>query len=530
MLFTSYEFLGFLFLFFLLYFIIPKKGQWIFLLCASCLFYAFSGVKYLIYIGCTTLSTYLVSRRIEEIGEEQKAFIQQKKGTLSREEKKAYKASIKKKQWNWLLFCLIFNFSILAVCKYANFAISNINSILRLTKSDVVVPFFSVALPLGISYYTFQMMGYVIDIYRGKYLAEKNLGKLALFASFFPQLMQGPISRFDDLSETLFSGHSFDIKRVSFGLQRILWGFFKKLVIADRILPAVNTIIRNPDTYQGIYVLLGMLFYALELYADFTGGIDMVIGIAEVLGIRVKENFERPYFSKSIKEYWNRWHISLGSWFTEYIFYPVSVCQPMLKLSKFSRSHFGEAVGKRIPVYLATILVWITTGIWHGAAWNFVVWGLMNCIVLLISQELQPCYRWFHKKFQLEGKWGFRLFQVVRTVLLMSSIRMFDCYRDVPTTFRMFFNMLTYYNWKEIGVQEMLGLGITAADYGILVIGTVLLITVSLMGRSGSVREKIAGKPAAVRFFIWYGLFLAVLLFGAYGEGYDASQFIYNQF
>lgn len=256
----------------------------------------------------------------------------------------------------------------------------------------------------------------------------------------------------------------------------------------------------------------------------------MVIGIAEVLGIRVKENFERPYFSKSIKEYWNRWHISLGAWFTEYIFYPVSVCQPMLKLSKFSRNRFGEAIGKRIPVYLATILVWFITGIWHGAAWNFIVWGLMNCLVLLVSQELQPFYRWFHGKFHLEGKNGFRLFQVVRTVLLMSSIRMFDCYRDVPTTFRMFFNMLTHYNFHEIVNGGMLQLGITLADYGILTVGTVILIGVSLVGRRGSVREKIAGKPAVVRFALWYGLFLAVVIFGAYGEGYDASQFIYNQF
>ena len=530
MLFTSYEFLGFLFVLFLLYYSIPKKYQWICLLCASYLFYACSGVKYLLYIMITTGSTYLICRRMEEIQEEQEYYIRINKQRMTREERKAYKAAMKKRQRKWLLFGLIFNFSILAVCKYANFAISNINSILRLIKSHSSLPFLSIALPLGISYYTFQMMGYTIDIYRGKYPAERHLGKLALFASFFPQLLQGPISRFDDLSKTMFLEHSFDRKRVSFGLQRILWGFFKKLVIADRILPAVTTIIRDPQTYQGCYVFVGMLFYALELYADFTGGIDMVIGIAEVLGIRVKENFERPYFSKSIKEYWNRWHISLGAWFTDYIFYPVSVSQPMLKLSKFSRSHFGEAIGKRIPVYLSTILVWLVTGIWHGAAWNFVVWGLMNCLVLLVSQELQPCYRWFHRIFHLEGNWGFRLFQVIRTVLLMSSIRMFDCYRDVPTTFRMFFNMLTHYNAGELVNGGLLKLGISAADYGILLIGTGLLLGVSLAGRKGSVREKIAQKSAAVRFLIWYGLFLSVLVFGAYGEGYDASQFIYNQF
>jgi len=530
MLFTSYEFIGFLLLLFLLYYWIPKKAQWKLLLCASYLFYALSGVNYLIYIVITTLSTYWVSCRIEQIGEQQKAYLKANKETLTKEERKAYKAGMKKKQWHWLLFCLIFNFSILAVCKYANFAISNVNYFLQKLGNGKTLPFLSIALPLGISYYTFQMMGYVIDVYRAKYPAEKNLGKLALFSSFFPQLMQGPISRFDDLSKTMFLEHPFDKKQVSFGLQRILWGFFKKLVIADRILPAVNTIIREPERYGGVYVLVGMLFYALELYADFTGGIDMVIGIAQVLGIEIKENFERPYFSKSIKEYWNRWHISLGAWFTEYIFYPVSVCQPMLKLSKFCRTHFGEAIGKRIPVYLATTLVWFVTGIWHGAAWNFVVWGLMNCLVLLISQELQPFYRWFHGKFKVEGKTVFRMFQVVRTVLLMSSIRLFDCYRDVGTTFRMFFQMLCSRNFEELIHGGLLRLGISGADYVVLSVGVLLLFFVSLIGRSGSVREKIAAKPVGIRFVIWYGLFLVVLIFGAYGQGYDASQFIYNQF
>ena len=216
---------------------------------------------------------------------------------------------------------MVFNFGILAVLKYSGFTLLNVKSLLDFMNFKNNIPILRFALPLGISFYTFQTMGYIIDVYRDKYPYEKNIFKLALFISFFPQLIQGPISRFDDLKETLFGEHSFDAKAISFGLQRILWGFFKKLVIADRLLPAVNTIVRNPEEYQGVYVLVGMFFYAIQLYADFTGGIDIAIGVAEVFGIRLKENFERPYFSKSITEYWRRWHISLGSWFREYMFF-----------------------------------------------------------------------------------------------------------------------------------------------------------------------------------------------------------------
>ena len=308
------------------------------------------------------------------------------------------------------------------------------------------------------------------------------------------------------------------------------WGFFKKLVIADRMLIGVNTLIQNPDTYYGAYAFLGMLFYALELYADFTGGIDITIGIAQVLGVKVTENFNRPYFSKSIKEYWNRWHMTMGSWFTDYIFYPISVCKPMLKLSKASRKALGETIGKRVPIYLSSFVVWFATGIWHGASWNFIAWGLGNWVVIMISQELEPLYQRFHNRFHVRGSFFFRLFQVIRTVLLMSCLRMFDCYRDVPLTFRMFGSMFTGGNWKELLNGSLLQLGLTLTDYRILFFGLVLLIAVSLIQRTGSVREKIRKLPYWGRFVLWYGLFLCVLLMGAYGVGYDASQFIYNQF
>lgn len=525
MLFTSHNFVIFILLLFIIYYLIPKRFQWVLLLLASYIFYYFAGIRYLIYIIFTTVSSYLITRKITNQKELQEAYLKERKEILTREEKKEYKAVMKSRRFRWLLLCLFLNFGILAALKYSDFAIYNINMIFNQELS-----FFQFILPLGISFYTFQTMGYVIDVYREKYPAEKNLFRLALFISFFPQLIQGPISRFDDLKETMFKKHSFDGHNISFGATRILWGYFKKLVIADRLLIAVNTIIGDPDKYQGAYVLLGMFFYAIELYSDFTGGIDITIGIAEVLGIRIKENFIRPYFSKSIVEYWRRWHISLGTWFKEYLFYPISVCKPMLNLSKTSRAKFGENIGKRIPVYIATLLVWFTTGFWHGGSWNFIVWGLANGVIILISQECAPLYAKFHQRCHIEHTFYYRLFQIARTFWLMSFLRTFDCYRDVSTTLRMYGSIFTNLNLGELLRSGLMGLGLKLSDYIVLILAILTVLTVSLIQRRGSVRVKLSAKPVLVRYAVYFLLVFSILIFGAYGIGYDASQFIYSQF
>ncbi|HHZ12919.1 MAG: MBOAT family O-acyltransferase [Caldicoprobacterales bacterium] len=530
MLFASYGFIAFIAILFIVYYLIPKKYQWMLLLLASYVFYLFAGPKYILYIVFTTVSTYIISLRIDKLNQTQAQYLAKYKEDLSRADKRAYRDMMKGRMRRWLVACLLLNFGILAVVKYSNFAIANLNAIFQAFGGQGQLSFLDIALPMGISFYTFQTMGYIIDVYRGKYPPEKNIFKLALFVSFFPQLVQGPISRFDDLSRTLFKEHSFEHRNFSFGMQRIMWGYFKKLVIADRILVAVNTIIRDPEVYQGAFALVGMLFYAFQLYADFTGGIDITIGIAQVLGIEVKENFNRPYFSKSIAEYWRRWHITLGTWFRDYLFYPISVSKPMMKVFKFTRERFGGAIGRRIPVYISTITVWFVTGIWHGASWNFIAWGMANCVVIIISQELEPFYTWFHSKFKVGNTFGFRLFQVLRTVLLMSSIRMFDCYRDVPTTFRMFGSMFTVFNYRELFGGALLELGLSMADYWVLFMGLIALLGVSLAQRKGSVRLKLAQGSDLLRYAVYSFMFIIILIFGAYGVGYDSSQFIYNQF
>ena len=529
MLFTSYSFIAFLIIVFVAYYAVPRKIQWLVLLAANFVFYAFSGWDNVAFILITIISTWLVSRKVGTLHENRDRYLQANKTSLSRDDKKAYKEKVRKVQLRWLILCLAVNLGILAVLKYTNFVISNANSIRELFGAGEI-SFVSLALPMGISFYTFQTVGYMIDVYRGKYPAEQNILRLALFTSFFPQLIQGPISRFDELSQSLFQEHPFNGRTVAYGLERILWGFFKKVVIADRILAGVTTIIKAPDQYQGIYVLVGMVFYAIQLYADFTGGIDITIGIAQTMGIKVRENFERPYFSKSITEFWRRWHITMGTWFRDYVFYPISISRPMLNLAKASRTRFGEKIGKRVTVYLSTLIVWFATGLWHGASWNFVVWGVLNGVVIIISQELAPVYDWFHSKFDLKGKFLFRAFQVARTMFIVSSLRILDCYRDVPLSFRQFGTMFTKWNISELWNGSLLKLGLTGADYLVLVLGVALMLIVSLLQRGGGLRDQIYSRPAMLRYVLTIAAVLILMTVGAYGIGYDSRQFIYNQF
>ena len=526
MLFTSIEFVAFVAAVFLLYYTLPKKCQWPLLLAVSLFFYWCADPMYLIFVGVTIVSTYVVSLLLDRVNTRQKAYLQEHKD-LSKEEKKAYKNKMKARKWQLLLICLIFNIGILSVTKYTNFVITNINGFLSGGKQLALV---DMIVPMGISYYTFQTMGYIIDVYRGKQEVQKNFFKLALFATFFPQMAQGPISRYGELSQTLYEPHAFARKTVSYGIMRIVWGYFKKVVIADRLVTGVLSLVGGAD-YNGAYVFVAMLFYAFQLYCDFTGGIDITIGIAQTMGIKVAENFNLPYFSKNIKEYWNRWHITMGTWFTDYIFYPISVCKPMLKLSKWSREHLGAAVGKRVTVYLSSFAVWLTTGIWHGAAWNFIVWGLANWVVIMVSQELEPLYAKFHANTNLKGKAPYEVFQIVRTILLMSMIRMFDCYRDVPLTFKKLGSMFTTFNWDVLFNGSLMNIGLSAADYGVLGAGLLIVFGVSLFKalKKTSVRDTLY-RRSTLFYSVMALMIVVILVFGAYGIGYDSSAFIYGEF
>ncbi len=528
--FTSFSFALFFLVLTLLYYTVAGKKQWQLLLIAGYFFYACADPRYLIFILVTTASAYLVTMRFTALRRELGRWFDEHP-ELTREERKRYKEKTASRCRKWLLLAVLLNFGILFTFKYLNFFLVNLDSLFGLFGGGLPVTSVRLLLPLGLSFYIFQTIGYVADIYFGKYEAERNPFRLALFVSFFPQLLQGPIGRYNLMAPTLFASHAYDSKAVRFGLQRMLWGYFKKIVIADRLIKPVSTIGGAPEEYGGVFVLLGMLLYAAQLYCDFTGGIDITIGSAEVLGVRLSENFNRPFFSKSVAEYWRRWHITLGTWFKDYTFYPLSTSKAMMKLSKWTKGRFGPAVARRVPVYLSTVILWLATGAWHGAKWNFIVWGLGNCLVILISQELTPLYRRFYERFpKLHRSRFWDGVQVLRTNGIMCLLRTLDCYASPGAAFFAIGTIFTRMNGGALTTDALLELGLKPADIAVTAVGVLIVFAVSMAGRSGSVREKLARLPAGVRVLLFGALFFSILVFGAYGIGYDAGQFIYTQF
>lgn len=531
---TSSAFILFVACLLVAYYVFPKRCQWVILLVGSTFFYASVGGWYLPFIISTIVTTYLAARMISKRALIAQAYIDANRDTMSKDERKAYKASDKKKCFVILSAALIVNFGILAILKYTGFTLDAVNRVFSLfgVAEDKLLPVPDLLLPLGISFYTFRATGYLIDVYRSKTEPEKNIFHYALFVSFFPLILQGPISRHSDLAHRFFEEHRLNWIDLSAGFLRVLWGFFKKVVVADTAMIGVRAVIDGESSFTGMYVVYLIVMYSVVIYGDFTGGIDITIGLSRMFGIRVEENFLRPFSSRSTQEYWNRWHVTMGSWFTDYVFYPISVCRPMQRLTKWSKKHLGRAVGMRLPVYLATLITWYLTGLWHGAGWNFIVWGLLNGAVILISRELEPLYAKFHARFPRlsndKGLWGG--FCAVRTFFLMGTIRILDCYRNVPVTFRSIGSIFCRFDsWSDIlsgAIIDKLGLGVL--QYLVIALSVIVIFAVSRAGKDSPLADRLSWQPV-----IWSAactlLIVVILIFGSYGIGFDSSQFIYTQ-
>ena len=337
--FASLPFVGLVAAGVILYYLIPKQAQWVVLLLASMVFYLSGGVKSAVWLVLVAGLTWLAGLLLE-------------KQNARPAPDKAAKTAVRSAKKRICAACLVLCFGLLYLMKYWNFTASALPSALgdKLPRWDFVVP-------LGLSYFIFQSVGYVIDVYRGKLSAQKNPLKYGLFVSFFPQMVQGPISRYDQLAPQLLSQRSLDWRDLKLGIQLCLWGYFKKLVIADRAAVLVNAVITENCPYGGAIIASGILFYCIQLYCDFSGGIDLVAGIAELFGIRLAENFRRPYFAVSLGDFWRRWHISLGAWMRDYVFYPFALSRPVSRLSKAAKGRFGAAFARALPAALTDILL-----------------------------------------------------------------------------------------------------------------------------------------------------------------------------
>ena len=499
-----------------IYYLLPKRFRYLALLAGSAAFYVLAAKRYLPFLGVTVLSVYGTALLLGRSLENQKAYIAEHKKDLSKEALAAYKKKAGDKRTALFVVCLLLNLEILATFKYWPFL-----------APQSIAPFPGAwVLPLGISFYTFQSVGYLIDVKRGKYPPEKNFLKYALFASFFPQMIQGPISRYDMLSETLYDGGDFDWDRIGRGLVRIAWGAAKKLIVADGLLSFGTPMF---DGYAGSLEFFFMIYYAVRLYADFTGGIDIALGVGELFGVVLPENFDRPYLSKSIEEYWTRWHMTMGSWFRDYVFYPLNVSKRFLRWTKALRSRFGDSFLSRLPLYSATLITWLATGVWHGSGWNYALWGLTNGVVIIISLTLKPLYERFHRRFPgLKATKGYGAFEIVRTFLLMCLIRMWDCYATPGNVWQAFRSLFTAWDGGVL-VEYLSTGGMAPAQWAVILLMTALMLFVSLKKGEGSFRDKYLNTPT--KLWLTAGLLLLLtLLLGAYGPGYAAADFIYGQF
>lgn len=482
------------------YYLIPKKYQWIWLLVFSYIYYASAGVRLVFFLVYTTVTAYAAGKLMERAEEKQK-----KKRVL--------------------VGCLLLNFGMLSVLKYTDFVIDNLNKIFHMNLS-----FWTMILPLGISFYIFQAMGYILDVYWGRCKAEKNFFRFALFVSFFPQILQGPIGRYHRLSEQLYEEHAFHLRQIQYGLQLMLWGFFKKLVLADRAAVLVNQVSANYMEYTGVTVLAAVLMYSVQLYMDFSGGMNVVEGVAELFGIELDRNFKRPYFAVSITDFWHRWHITLGTWMKDYVFYPVSLSKWMGRFGKWSKAVFGKKTGRLIPISLANVIVFLLVGVWHGAAWKYIVYGLYNGLLIAAGSLLAPVYQKEKKRFHIsDGSKGWRLWQISRTFILVNISWYFDIAPDLAGAFQMMKNTLTDFRFSVLRDGSFLAMGLDRLDYIILFLGCTIVFIVSVLQERGvKIRETVGRKPMVLRWLL-YGL----LVFGTPMFGHvmtTAGGFIYAQF
>lgn len=509
MAFTSVEFIIFLILGVALYYAMPKRIRWVMLLLISYVFYLSGGVGAVSYILFTTISTYIFGLLIGNV----------KKGDTKEEKQKS-----KRKRQALAAVVLLLNFGLLYVVKYWNFTMDLVNvpgNVLR----------FNLLMPLGISFYIFQSMGYIIDLVRGKYKPEKNFFKVALFVSFFPQVTQGPIGRYDALTPTLYNENSFDADNIKEGVKLMVWGFIKKMVVADRASVVASAVIDNYSNYSGSVILFGVIFYCIQLYCDFSGGIDIARGSAKLFGVDMAENFKRPLFATSITDFWRRWHITLGAWLKDYLFYPITLSKPFISLGKFSRKHIKSKAGKILPTSLATFVVYLVIGIWHGASWKYIAFGCWNGVIITGSLLLEPYFKSFKEKFSIkDDTLCYKIFAIIRTNIIIILGRYITRAAGVSAAVLMMKKTFTDFSFNALS-SNIMTFGLKMSDY-LIIIGVSLLIFILELSEECGVRltEKIEKKGVIPTFLISFFAVLILVYFGIFRGGYIASEFIYKQF
>lgn len=528
MAFTQMTFLVFIAVVSLVYFIVPLRARWIVLLIGSLTFYMVNSGALLLVLLASIIFTFVIGIVIQNINDQGKARLSQLGEGTSRAEKQSLRLATKKRARVAVTFGVCGNLGTLLYLKYFNFFTGIANDAFGAS-----IPAKDIVLPLGISFYTLQAIGYIVDVYRSKVTADRNLAKFTLFLSYFPQIVQGPIPRYKQLASQLYEGHEFDYRRLCHGAQLILWGFFLKLVIADRIAVPVNTLYENWRFYHGLLTFASSVLYGLQVYTDFAGGVNIALGFSEIIGIKLEQNFRQPYNSRSVEEFWRRWHITLGAWMKDYVFYPLSLSKLFVWISRKSRGILGNYVGKRLPPIMAMLIVYFLVGFWHGPDWKYVAYGIWNGVFITLGILLGEQYTLFATKLDFDQQsTGWRTFQVVRTFIICSFGRFFSRGDSLDTAISMIGRL--FHGWFDVSwlVDGTLSnLGLERPDWIVAVCGIAILFWVdSLHEQDVPIRDTIDEQHVVFRWFIYCVAFLAVVIFGVWGSSYDATAFIYGQF
>jgi len=485
MLFNSISFLFFFPIVTLVYFLLPHQIRWLFLLAASCCFYMAFIPIYIMVLFFTIVVDYIAGILIE-------------------------KNHGKKKQY-YLGLSIAANLGILLLFKYTNFfnhTLSGLAHIFHLTYPYEALPW---VLPLGLSFHTFQAMSYTFEVYRGNQRAERHLGIYALYVLFYPQLVAGPIERPQNLIHQLTEKKFFDYQRVTDGLKLMAWGMFKKVVIADRLAVFVNQVYDQPLSYQGLPLIIATVFFAFQIYCDFSGYSDIAIGAAQVMGFKLMRNFRSPYFAQTTSEFWRRWHISLSSWFRDYVYIPLG----------------GNHADKH-RLYFNLMLVFLLSGLWHGANWTFVVWGALNGFYVIFSRASKHFRDQFNRIFGITStpKAHHKL-RIIITFSLICFSWIFFRARNLSEAFYIATHLFSS-PFISHNISEFLFLQQPVKEILISLLGILILLRFDALDSGENSRGFLSKKPFWVRWAAYYGIILSILFFGRFGT--DAQQFIYFQF
>lgn len=484
MLFNSLQFLVFFIIVTSLYFTMPYNRRWLLLLVSSCYFYMAFVPIYILILGFTIVIDYFAGIYIEDAKGRRRKF--------------------------FLVCSLIANIGVLAVFKYYNFINQNLTSILQGFGFSSSIPFLSILLPIGLSFHTFQAMSYTIEVYRGHQKAERHFGIYSLYVMFYPQLVAGPIERPQNLLHQFREKYDFNYDRVTSGLKLMAWGLFKKVVIADRLAIAVDNVYNNPTHYNSLSLIIATFFFSFQIFCDFSGYSDMAIGAARIMGFKLMTNFNKPYQSKSINEFWKRWHISLSTWFRDYLYISLG--------------------GNRVSVsrwYFNLFFVFLVSGLWHGASWTFVLWGALHGFYLvfsLITSEIRTKIKTFFRLNKLS------FLPVISTFLLASFAWIFFRSNDLTSAFYIAGHIFT--GFPEL-VDKILSrqpvfeyMGLERRDFVLSVLLILFLESVHYAQNKISISEFIKKKPAYLRWAVYYLVIFAIVYFGVF----ENRQFIYFQF